>query len=102
MCPLLQQRILPRNAEGKLVMEAVLETKAETVLQFIHGLRGSLHVTFDHFESFMRVLLPVGDDSNTQNLHQKGAPSYNALHFGGRTPTGSLSFLVRTGGGQAH
>src|SRR5260370_10815006 len=28
----------------------------------------------------MRVLLPVGDDSNTQNLHQKGALSYNALH----------------------
>jgi hypothetical protein len=32
------------DAEGKLVMEAILETKAETVLQFIHGLRGSLHV----------------------------------------------------------
>ena len=30
---------------GKLVMEAILETKAETVLQFVHGLRGSLHVT---------------------------------------------------------
>ena len=29
----------------KLVMEAILETKAETVLQFVHGLRGSLHVT---------------------------------------------------------
>jgi len=27
---------------GKLVMEAILETKAETILQFIHGLRGSL------------------------------------------------------------
>src|SRR5271167_2199069 len=35
------------DAEGKLVMEAILETKAETVLQFIHGLRGSLHVTFE-------------------------------------------------------
>ena len=27
-------------------MEAILETKAETILQFIRGLRGSLHVTF--------------------------------------------------------
>jgi len=27
-------------------MEAILETKAETVLQFIHGLR-TLHVTFE-------------------------------------------------------
>ena len=35
------------DAEGKLVMEAILETKAETILQFIHGLRGSLHVTFE-------------------------------------------------------
>jgi len=30
---------------GKLVMECVLETKAATILQFIGGLRGSLHVT---------------------------------------------------------
>lgn len=26
-------------------MEAILETKAETILQFIRGLRGGLHVT---------------------------------------------------------
>jgi hypothetical protein len=32
---------------GKRVMEAILETKAETILQFIRGLRGSLHVTFE-------------------------------------------------------
>src|SRR5258706_5730762 len=32
---------------GKLVMECILETKAATILQFIHGLRGSLHVTFE-------------------------------------------------------
>ena len=35
------------DSSGKLVMEAILETKAETILQFIHGLRGSLHVTFE-------------------------------------------------------
>jgi len=35
------------DSAGKLVMEAVLETKAETILQFVHGLRGSLHVTFE-------------------------------------------------------
>jgi len=35
------------DCAGKLVMEAILETKAETILQFIHGLRGSLHVTFE-------------------------------------------------------
>jgi transposase len=35
------------DSAGKLVMEAILETKAETILQFMRGLRGSLHVTFE-------------------------------------------------------
>jgi transposase len=35
------------NSSGKLVMECVIETKASTILQFIQGLRGSLHVTFE-------------------------------------------------------
>ena len=32
---------------GKVVMESVIETKASTILQFIQGLRGNLHVTFE-------------------------------------------------------
>ena len=35
------------NFAGKVVMECVIETKASTILQFIHGLRGDLHVTFE-------------------------------------------------------
>src|SRR5207245_11781593 len=35
------------DSAGKLVMEAILETKAETMLQFLLGLRGSLHVTLE-------------------------------------------------------
>ena len=35
------------DSAGKLVMECILETKAATILQFIHGLRGSLHVTLE-------------------------------------------------------
>src|ERR1019366_4299432 len=35
------------DSTGKLVMECVPETKAATILQFIHGLRGSLHVTLE-------------------------------------------------------
>ena len=35
------------DSAGKLVMECILETKAATILEFIHGLRGSLHVTFE-------------------------------------------------------
>jgi transposase len=35
------------NAVGKIVMECVIETKANMILQFIDGLRGDLHVTFE-------------------------------------------------------
>src|SRR6201984_2148245 len=36
-----------RDSSGNLVMEATLETKAETILEFVYGLRGSLHVSFE-------------------------------------------------------
>jgi hypothetical protein len=35
------------DSTGKVVMEAIIETKAVTILEFIHGLRGSLYVTFE-------------------------------------------------------
>ena len=35
------------NSSGKLVMECTIETKASTILDFLKGLRGSLHVTFE-------------------------------------------------------
>jgi transposase len=35
------------DGNGKLVMEAIVETKAATVLQFIHGISGELHVTLE-------------------------------------------------------
>src|SRR6201981_2862429 len=36
-----------RDSSGNLVMESTLERKAETILEFVHGLRGSLHVSFE-------------------------------------------------------
>jgi len=36
-----------RDSTGKLLLEAVLETKSETILQFLRGVRGSLHVTLE-------------------------------------------------------
>src|ERR1019366_7623563 len=35
------------NGSGKLVMETVVETKASSILEFLHGLRGELHVTWE-------------------------------------------------------
>jgi len=36
-----------RNAAGKIVMECVIETKASMILEFVDGLRGDVHVTFE-------------------------------------------------------
>ena len=35
------------NGVGKLVMESIIETKAITLMQFLQGLRGDLHVTLE-------------------------------------------------------
>jgi hypothetical protein len=35
------------NSAGKLVMESIIETKALTIIQFVQGLRGDLHVTLE-------------------------------------------------------
>ena len=35
------------NSAGKLIMESIVETKAITIRQFIQGLHGDLHVTFE-------------------------------------------------------
>jgi transposase len=35
------------NAQGKLLVECVVETKAATILEFIQGLRGTLALTFE-------------------------------------------------------
>ena len=35
------------NSAGKLIMESIIETKTNTILQFFQGLRGDVHVTFE-------------------------------------------------------
>ena len=35
------------NSAGKLVMESIIETKALTIVQFVQGLRGDLHITLE-------------------------------------------------------
>jgi transposase len=39
--------IAVRNAAGKVVMESVIEAKTNMILEFIDGLRGDVHVTFE-------------------------------------------------------
>ena len=47
MCTKESISIAVRNDAGKIVMECVIETKASIILDFIHGLRGELQVTFE-------------------------------------------------------
>jgi hypothetical protein len=35
------------NGSGKLIMETILETQASSILEFLHGLRGELPVTWE-------------------------------------------------------
>jgi transposase len=35
------------DSSGQLIMESIIETKAATLLQFVHGLCGSVHVTLE-------------------------------------------------------
>src|ERR1700687_1395989 len=35
------------NGSGNLIMETIVETKASSILQFLHGLQGELHVTWE-------------------------------------------------------
>ena len=46
--------IAVRNDAGKIVMECVIETKASMILQFIDGMHGGVHVTFEEGTSAAR------------------------------------------------
>ena len=35
------------DGSGRQVMESIVETKASSLVQFIHGLQGELHVTWE-------------------------------------------------------
>jgi len=39
--------IAVRDTRGHVVMESIVETKASSILQFIRGLQGELHVTWE-------------------------------------------------------
>ncbi len=44
------------DSEGKVMMQSVLATRAAAILDFLHGIKGTLHVTFEegnHSAGFM-------------------------------------------------
>jgi hypothetical protein len=80
-----------RNAAGKIVMESVIETKASTILQSIHGLQGDLQVTFEEgtWAAWLYDLLRPHVSSLVCD------PRRNALLKDGDGSRASLSWLVR-------
>jgi transposase len=86
------------NSNGKLVMESIVETKASSILQFIHGLQEELHVTWEEgtWASWLHDLLqPHVDQVVVCN------PRRNALLKEGsksdKVDAHKLANLLRTG-----
>ena len=90
--------IAVQNESGKLVMESVIETKASSILQFLHGLRGELHVTWEEgtWAAWLYDLL----QPHVQHIVVCN-PRRNALLKEGnksdKVDAGKLADLLRTG-----
>jgi hypothetical protein len=48
------------DARGKCVCQSVIETKGDTILEFIAGLRGAVHVVFEEGTRVGLALRSVG------------------------------------------
>ena len=62
------------NADGKLVMQSVIATHAATILDFLHGLRGTLHRDFRRRYSFrlvVRAASTAGDQAGGMQSAQE-------------------------------
>src|SRR5262249_50630242 len=90
--------IAVRTTRGHVVMESIVETKASSILQFIHGLQGELHVTWEEgtWAAWLYDLLKP-------HVHQVLVcnPRRNALLKEGskndKVDAGKLADLLRTG-----
>lgn len=87
-----------RDAFGKVILESIVPTKAEAIVQCIGGLRGRLHVTFEegtHAQWLYDVLRRRVDDvivcdARESRLLQDGSK-------GDRIDAGKMSHLLRIG-----
>lgn len=85
------------SATGKVVMESVIETKANTILQCIGGLRGDLHITFAVHARQPRSAEPAAMDlrslSQSSPWSQPRRPA-NILHCSRSVPKEHREWLV--------
>ncbi len=91
-----------RDSSGNLVMEATLETKSETILEFVHGLRGSLRVSFEEVlvcDPRKNALLRVGNKNDREDARKLSELLFlNKLHavYHGETGIRTLKELARS------
>jgi hypothetical protein len=69
--------IVVMNSVGKVVMECVIETKASTILQFIQGLRGDLHVTLEEGTWAGVDVQTVGLNAEKKNRRPAGGEDFS-------------------------
>jgi len=107
------------NSAGKVSMESTLETKANTILEFISGLRGNVHLTFEEgtWASWLYYLLKPhvtkvvvcnprknallkagnkGDKSDAQNLAELLRGNFLKPVYHGETGIRTLKELTRS------
>src|ERR1700729_2898866 len=77
------------NSSGKPVMECVIETKAITMLDFLKGLRGSLHVTFEE-ATWAAWLYDLIKPHVTELAAYGGGPSSRCATRTDHSPSGFL------------
>src|SRR5208282_5252345 len=102
------------NADGKLVMQSVIATHATTILDFLRGLRGTLHVTFEEgthsawlYDLLVRrvaklvvcnprknALLKAGNKSDTIDARQRAGLLSPVYH--GQNSAQTVKQLVRS------
>ena len=68
------------DAAGKVLMESIIETKAITILEFVHGLRGSLHLTFEEGTWKPHVTKLVVCDPRRNDYLKRGSKSDRIGH----------------------
>ncbi len=66
------------SANGKLVMESILETRASTILDFIRGVRGELSITFE--EGVCVALVAATSPRSSARLLHRAAGCARANH----------------------
>ena len=80
------------NAQGKVLMEGVLETKSATILEFIQGLRGTLALTFEEgtMATWLHDLLeaPCQPAGGLRSPPERAAEGWQPQRSGGCTQFG--------------